>query len=470
MKKFFYLLLCVTLLFVSGCSEPANTPIINSVVDANNLLQEYLDNVNEYTSPVREYGTPASYIDMSDNLVVGILYPETTANALNIEIETWIDDLVNEYKNEISTKENLSDTAELTIAYESYLISDKTASIKFSGIYSAEYLAHPIDITKTFNVDINSGKLIKISEMFDDNNMDTFIDKTIEKATINDEAVDEHLLDNGIFTHEGIEIIFNRGDYHPMSSGTVIVKFTYDEIDVLLKPNFDHSKPSKNDNLEDIVTLNPDISPDIETTIDPDKPMIALTFDDGPSAHTERLLDVFAQYGGKGTFFVVGNQIDNRKNTLIRIANEGHEIGNHSWDHRQLTKLTPQEITDQIMMTRAKIFDVTGIDTKIMRPPYGACNNDVKSIGITTDVAFVNWSIDTLDWKTKNSELIYNEIINNTKDGDIVLCHDLHKTTVDAMETVIPKLILDGYQLVTVTELMQHSDTPLEAGKMFYQQ
>ena len=142
----------------------------------------------------------------------------------------------------------------------------------------------------------------------------------------------------------------------------------------------------------------------------------------------------------------------------------------NTWNHRQLTRLTSQEITDQIMMTRAKIFEVTGVDCTIVRPPYGACNDNVQGVGITTGVSFINWSVDTLDWKNKNAQAIYNEIISTAKNGDIILCHDLHKTTVDAMELVIPKLIADGYQLVTVSELMKYSNTPLEAGKIYYMQ
>jgi peptidoglycan/xylan/chitin deacetylase (PgdA/CDA1 family) len=122
------------------------------------------------------------------------------------------------------------------------------------------------------------------------------------------------------------------------------------------------------------------------------------------------------------------------------------------------------------MMTRAKIYDITGKDCLIMRPPYGACNDDVKAVAKTLGVSFINWSVDTLDWKTKNADAVYNEIIDNVSDGAIILCHDLHKTTVDAMERVIPKLISEGYQLVTVSQLMEYSEKQLEPGKLYYRQ
>jgi len=205
-------------------------------------------------------------------------------------------------------------------------------------------------------------------------------------------------------------------------------------------------------------------------SIDPAKPMLALTFDDGPSAHTERLLNIFKAHGGKGTFFVVGNSIGGKEATLSRMAAEGHEIGIHTWWHPQLTTLTDVAIVDEILMTRAKIYSATGVDTRIVRPPYGAIDDRVKAIGAKTGVCFVNWSVDTVDWRTRNATAVYNEVMNGARNGAIILCHDLHGSTVDAMETVIPKLIADGYQLVTVSELLSYSNTYLVPGGLYNRQ
>ena len=199
-------------------------------------------------------------------------------------------------------------------------------------------------------------------------------------------------------------------------------------------------------------------------TIDPTKPMIALTFDDGPSKHTEHLLDIFSEHGGKATFFVVGNLIDNRPETLQRMVTDGHEIGGHSWDHRQLTKLSSEEITNEIMNTRAKIYSITGVDTTIMRPPYGSYNDEIKCICKEKGIVMINWAVDTLDWKTRDADKVYDAIMSQVKDGDIILCHDLYGTTVDAMERVIPDLIAQGYQLVTVSELLSYGEEDVKAG------
>ena len=218
--------------------------------------------------------------------------------------------------------------------------------------------------------------------------------------------------------------------------------------------------------VSDITTIPLEKNP----SIDPAKPMLALTFDDGPSAHTDRLLDIFSRCGGKGTFFVVGNSIGGREVTLSRIAAEGHEIGIHTWWHPELPKLTDVAIVDELLMTKAKIYSITGIDTRIARPPYGAVDERVKNIGAKVGVCFVNWSVDTLDWKTRNAAAVYNAVVDSAKNGAIILCHDLHGSTVDAMETVIPKLIADGYQLVTVSELLSFSGDYLVPGTVYNRQ
>ena len=206
----------------------------------------------------------------------------------------------------------------------------------------------------------------------------------------------------------------------------------------------------------------------VEIEFDKTKPMVALTFDDGPSAHTDRLLDIFAKHSGRGTFFVVGNIIDNRKETVKRIVSDGHEIAGHSWSHRQLTNLSDQDIKDQIMSTRAKIYELTGYDAKLVRPPYGAHNELVRSVAKELEISLVNWSVDTLDWKYRDANTVYNTIMEKAYDGAIILCHDLHKTTVDAMEKVIPALIEKGYQLVTVSELLEAKGKTVEAGKVYF--
>lgn len=459
MKKIVSVFLCFVLVFLNGCSttDPQDKA-------ENTILDEYLSNISEFEVPVREFGKTTSLTHMGDSISIGILYPETEYDFLDSKISEWAEDLAEEYTEE--AKSNKGDSAELFVYYESYAVGESLVSIKMEGTYFPAYMAHPVDITKTFNADISLKKLISIKDIIKENLLDDFRNAVRTKAGVNPEDVDERFFDNLVIKKEGLEIVLNRGDYLPMSEGTKTIFLKYDEISEMLNESFDfkNHKPQTEESTIPVEKEEP------TEKIDPNKPMLALTFDDGPSAHTERLLDIFKKHGGKGTFFVVGNLIDSRKNTLIRVANEGHEIGGHSWNHRQLTNLSKSEIKDQIMMTKAKIYDLTGIDSNLVRPPYGDYNEEVKSVGQKTGVAFINWSVDTMDWKSKNADAVYKEVVNNATNGAIILCHDLHKTTVDAMERVIPKLIADGYQLVTVSQLMEYSKNKLEPGGLYYSQ
>ena len=199
------------------------------------------------------------------------------------------------------------------------------------------------------------------------------------------------------------------------------------------------------------------------------KPMVALTFDDGPSKHTEKLLDTFEKYGGKGTFFVVGNRIDSYKSVLKRTAKEGHEIGGHSWDHSQLTKLSASAVKKQLVNTDKKILKVAGVEPTIVRVPYGATNSTVLTACKNQGLSAIQWSVDTLDWKYRNVDTVYKNVMSTVEDGDIILLHDIHGTTVDAMKKVIPALIEEGYELVTVSELLTYGGSDLKAGKVYYQ-
>lgn len=184
--------------------------------------------------------------------------------------------------------------------------------------------------------------------------------------------------------------------------------------------------------------------------VKPGSKVIALTFDDGPSRYTEIILDKLEQYGAKATFFVVGNRVDKYADTLRRTADLGMEIGNHSWDHANLTKLSADGILSQKSRTDDAVRAVIGRNTTLLRPPYGSKNQTVADV---YNLPIILWSVDTLDWKTRNAQSTVDAVMRTVKDGDIVLMHDIYEATANAAAELIPKLIDDGYSLVTVSEL-----------------
>lgn len=186
---------------------------------------------------------------------------------------------------------------------------------------------------------------------------------------------------------------------------------------------------------------------------DPNKPMVALTFDDGPGPYTDRILSCLESHGAKATFFVVGNRLNTYSAQLKREAEMGMEIGCHTWSHANLTTLSAGGVSGEVTRTNELVRSLTGICPVTVRPPYGSHNATVRS---AAGAPLILWSIDTLDWKTRNANSTYNAVLDNVKDGDIILMHDIHSPTADAVELIVPALIERGYQLVTVSELAQY--------------
>jgi len=181
--------------------------------------------------------------------------------------------------------------------------------------------------------------------------------------------------------------------------------------------------------------------------------MVALTFDDGPSIYTSRILDSLEANGGKATFFMVGNRMGSYQSTVKRMVEMGCEPASHTWNHSYITKLSAGDLIANLNQVDETLNSIAGVKTIIMRPPGGYINDASKAALAQKGVPAIMWSIDTLDWKTKNAQNTVNVVLGSVKDGDIVLMHDLYEASADAAAVLIPELTARGYQLVTVSEL-----------------
>ena len=203
--------------------------------------------------------------------------------------------------------------------------------------------------------------------------------------------------------------------------------------------------------------------------LDPNGKMVALTFDDGPHAKiTRRIADCLEQYGGRGTFFVLGDRVAEHRGTLSRVVAAGHQIGSHTWSHKNLQKLSAEGVASEVRRAQSAIGEVTGSAPRILRPPYGATGDTARAAIRNANLAIVNWSVDSEDWKSRDADAIVREVMNNVKDGDIVLMHDLYASTAEAVERLVPRLTKAGYQLVTVDELYRLRGDSLKAGKLHF--
>ncbi len=183
---------------------------------------------------------------------------------------------------------------------------------------------------------------------------------------------------------------------------------------------------------------------------------IALTFDDGPvAANTTRVLDMLKRRNIKATFYVIGERVQNNKSLTRRIVAEGHEVGNHTWTHGKLTTMSDTKVRWELDKTRDAIVAASGVKPRTMRPPYGALSTRQRSM-IFREYGYptILWDVDPEDWKKPGTSVIRNRILTGTKNGSIILLHDLHKTSVDAVPSTIDALLRKGYKFVTVSQLI----------------
>ena len=196
-----------------------------------------------------------------------------------------------------------------------------------------------------------------------------------------------------------------------------------------------------------------------------DVKQVALTFDDGPSNQTGRLLDFLKQNDIRVTFFLVGNRMSTYSDTLKREAAEGHELGYHSYAHQQQTGLSSAQIKSDFDKSNQYLKDLTGREFTVWRTPGGGYNDRVLQ---ALPLPHIMWSVDTLDWKNRNASWVQSSILNNAKDGSIVLMHDLYSSTVDGAIAAMQQMQAGDYEFVTVTELLSRNGTPPAASTTYF--
>lgn len=214
--------------------------------------------------------------------------------------------------------------------------------------------------------------------------------------------------------------------------------------------------------LNEITQYNFGDFPFLPKRVDPEKKLIAFSFDDGPSRkNTEKILKALDKNNARATFFMLGQNAKYYPDLVKKVEESGNEVAGHSWNHPLLTKLGKKGVKKQMSQMNEAIASVTGSDVGLLRPPYGSINGTVKK---TVKDPLILWSIDTLDWKTLNADKTADAILKQAKDGDIILMHDIHAPTVEAVKKVLPKLEKKGFQVCTVSELLEARNVTLHPG------
>ncbi len=433
----------------------------------------------------KDLGDIESIIEYGDNGLIGAHYPvfgKTNIDAISKEmvtqhIEKFKDELVS---NAFDTKDY---KYELSIDYEAFSAPNNTVSISFEIVESSSYLAHPDSKIVTKVYDLTGDREIELGNIMNGEYLKHIARISEDYFTTNEtykDGIDASLFNEGIapsvenyskfiLKEDSFVFIFAKYQLFSGNFGAPTFEIPYADLKDYIKPElFPIFTQKENPGKTDVEPNKPTVDITLpKREVDPTKPMIALSFDDGPNKKTTiPILAVLKKYNSAATFFVLGNRVSNNVDILERMLEEGSEIGNHSYNHKELTKLSPPELMDQITKTQDAVIGATGIEPKLMRPTYGSYNDNLKS---KVGMPLILWSIDTLDWKSRDAKKVTDHVLSNVKDGDIVLMHDIYDSTAQAVQLLVPELIDRGYQLVTISELFEARGEMLEEGRIYRQ-
>ncbi|WP_068985132.1 polysaccharide deacetylase family protein [Lysinibacillus xylanilyticus] len=394
--------------------------------------------------------------DVSDDkrTPFAIHYPETDNEAFNDAVLQYIKDSKENYLASMKKNKDKKAKGELNISLETFPYQKHYYSFVLTTMLYTGGANHEVS-TKTFFINNETGELISIQALLhnDENNLSTLATHVRNDLQRNPQLKDELIQDELLkvtepkwsnfnrfaIVDDSLQFYFDEYEIASGAAGAPIVKLPLSLINPLLAPDFQIAmeKPAKPIN-----------------TGDPNAKRIALTFDDGPHPKvTEQILDTLDKYHAKATFFMLGSRVQYYPDIARDVLARGHEIGNHSWNHPVLTKLPLESAVNQCTSTVAEIEKAINQKPTVFRPPYGATND---AINAQIPVPVVLWTIDTLDWKHRDAQQLLPNIKNNLHNNAIVLMHDIHQSTADGLDAVLAYLQGQGYEFVTVSEILPY--------------
>lgn len=377
-------------------------------------------------------GSTHFYSKIDNDKRVSINYPVTNIGILDDSISTYVNKNYNKFK---CTKKN---SCEFNVSYTYNELNDYIINISLSTFINSDKKVNKI---KTFTYNKKTKKFLTMEDIVKDLDV---LDYDIKKALLEKyREADMEFLSNINYDYftiddENLTIYFNPAEVGVKDSNIIYLDIPLDSLDLLVDTY-------SNDVNDSYINLK-------KRDIDMNSKVVALSFDDGPSKYTDKILNILSKHNACATFFVVGNKVPFYDGVLNKMIKNGNEIGNHSYSHKWLNKLSENDFKNEILKAQEAIKDTTGFLPTLFRPTYGGYSDRLKKY---TDLTFVLWDVDSRDWKVKNTDKIYNNIISNVKNGSIVLMHDNHEYAVNSLDRVLSQLESDGYEFVTVSELLE---------------
>ncbi len=450
-------------IFITGDSKyQVSTVSANSdLPDAEKTVTEEIENIVENpTLTVTEIPSDFAGIRLFKETSIdsttpyAITYPETSYDQLNKEISQYIE----------ASKQQYLLAAELNKAKDPLAKSNLHIQVKISSykqpyysiIFTHQQKLDEKNDTETFKTiffNAKTGQKIDSKMLFNSNvenlkKLSAYIRiKMLEpkgyKENISQKKWNEasypywERYNRFAILNDSLVLYYNKGEFSNKVIGSPSVSIPLSFLNPVLAAEFQTKKKS------DITLLNPEGKP---------SKRVALTFDDGPhKTITNQILNTLDKYNAKATFFMVGERVESNASIVKDVLARGHEIGNHTWNHARLTKIPLKSAKSEISSTNKIIHKVTGQYPTVFRPPYGEKNKQVTDL---VNVPVVLWNIDTLDWKYRDSSKLLPMIQKNLKNNDIILMHDIHQSTANGLESVLIYLQKQGYECVTVSEIL----------------
>lgn len=441
--------------YSSNADEPIDIDSIETSVDTE---QSNFDGITIKSEMSNDKNTPFA-----------IQYPESEHTAFNDEVKKYIKDLKYDYLTEINLYKKIKNefSSELNISFETFAHPNGLYSFVMKTNRTIGDLESSLKF-KTFHLNPETGEIPTIKDVLNgkQKNLDA-LSVLSEEALYDDEVYSKSLSGESIlmhteavwdnfkhfaFTNEGLQIYFAQ---YNLKEKTPIITLPYEKVNDILDKSYqsdgsfieepENDEDDEDDELGQVITNGKKKS---------GEKRVALTFDDGPDPKTtERVLKTLKKYDAKATFYMLGSRVEFYPEIAKKVQKAGHEIGNHSWNHPDLSKATDEKISSEIHDTANIIKEATGVEPSSFRPPYGAFNEVVQQ---ELDMPIALWDVDTLDWQHRNAQQILQVIKNQIReDGSIILMHDIHPSTADGLDAVMQYLIENDYTFVTVSELMK---------------
>lgn len=397
---------------------------------------------------------------------VSIEYPITENEKINRLISESIDKIDRDFQNTVLLATVFDKPMTETIGYQVTHNTSEALSIVIN-IKQDMNGAHPASMTQFWTFDKKSGEVVGLADFTEQsdeaaeaiisaakNSISQIIKQRQQPEIDLNEIINKEALSNFIITNNGNSLAWPLGQASLLPS-------SYGELTITV-PISSVSKYLQNPTARKLANIPKPPEPKPAPAPAPAAPtpapttgnkVIALTFDDGPGPYTEKLLDILDKYDAKATFFLIGSKVSGQASVVRSIQARGHQLGNHSWSHPELPKLSVDQIAGEIDRTNEAIRQATGVKPSILRPPYGAVNGVVLEQLRLRNMSSILWSVDTRDWADRNSQIVCSRAVAGARPGAVILMHDIHQTSVNAVPCILSSLKQQGYSFVTIQRL-----------------